>query len=210
MITKILQEAVGPSGTIAVPAFNFDFCKGVRFVRESSPALKMGPLSEHIRRLPHALRSPHPTQSIAAIGKSAPQICAGDTSSAFGSEGSFSAMLALDAKILLLGATSQAIAAVHVAEERVGVPYRYWKSFTGEYQEGGNVTIRTYTMYVRDLGINPNVDCTVVEQELRRRNLYHQVPLGGGKLSIAGMTDFVAAATTLLQRDPWALVRDRS
>ncbi len=209
VVTDVLEEVTGLSGTIAVPAFNFDFCKGVRFVRESSPTLKMGPLSEYVRNLPHARRSPHPMQSIAAVGNKAPEICANDTSSAFAPEGAFGTMLELDAKIVLVGATSQAIAAVHVAEEMVGVPYRYWKSFTGEYQQAEQLSIRTYTMYVRDLEVNADIDCTVVEQELRRRNLYHQVPVGAGAISLTKMRDFVQAATDLLHQDPWALVKNR-
>lgn len=49
-----------------------------------------------------------------------------------------------DAKLLLLGATINAASIFHLAEQRLRVPYRYLKDFTGEYQENGHVSERTW------------------------------------------------------------------
>jgi aminoglycoside N3'-acetyltransferase len=45
-------------------------------------------------------------------------------------------MLELDFKILLLGADVQAISLLHWVEQRLQVPYRYWKVFRGPVRTG--------------------------------------------------------------------------
>ena len=62
--------AVGDSGTILFPLFNFDFAKGVPFNTNTSPS-HMGALTEVARRHPLAVRTGHPIYSFAVIGAQA-------------------------------------------------------------------------------------------------------------------------------------------
>ena len=85
----------------------------------TTPSKGMGGFSEFVRTLPGARRSPHPMQSVAAIGPLADVICKTDTASSFDPGGPFSILLECGARGLLLGAPMQSFSLVHLAEERL-------------------------------------------------------------------------------------------
>lgn len=203
---QALQTATGQQGTIAVPTFNFGFARGERFDRQSTPAQGMGVFSEYIRQQPEARRTPHPLQSLAILGPLAEQLASLDTPGAFDPGSAFEKMLALDFKLLLLGADVQAVSMIHYSEQRAGVPYRYWKDFQGEVRLDQEWQTRTYRMYARDLELDPQLDLHLVQQLLQQRGQWQAVRLNYGWISTCRLRDFVAAADQLLAEDPWALV----
>lgn len=209
-VAECLLDIVGSHGTLAVPAFNFGFCRGETFVREETPAVNMGALSEFIRTRSGSHRSGHPMQSIAALGAAAEEICSPDSSTAFDPGGSFDLLVQSGAKLLLLGADFNAASIIHSAEQRVGVPYRYFKKFTGPYQEGGVTSERTYAMYVRDLELNPLLCLHSVALELAARKQLQECRLGRGMLMVARLDHVRDAAESLLLQDPWCFVLNRS
>ncbi len=206
-IYDAIRRRLGPKGTIVVPTFNFDFCKGERFDRQQTPSKGMGAFSEYIRCLPDALRSPHPMQSLAAVGALADDLAHRDTPGAFDSGSSFDALIELDALILMLGCGINAVSMVHFAEEKAGVPYRYHKEFSAPYRDGDRIDRRTYRMYVRDLELDPEVRVEPVGRVLRRRGELRRLALGGGAVEACRTRHFASASILLLQRDPRALIR---
>lgn len=206
---RALVDAVGPSGTLIVPTFTFAFCRGEGFHRQQTPSEEMGTYAEYVRTLPGSLRSPHPIHSVAALGPSAEIICTPDPLSGFGRDGSYGAMWDLDAKIVLLGAPMNTATPVHFAEELVTIPYRYWKDFTGPYQDGDTRTTRTYQKYVRDLYLDPEVDQGLMEEPLRKGGYMREAILGGGYVRVFSFRDFVQLAISMLQEDPFSLVLNR-
>ena len=207
-IAECIQGVVGPAGTIVVPAFCFDFCRGKVFDRQNSPSEKMGVFSEWIRRLPTAKRSKHPMQSVAAIGPLANSICNCETASAFDEGGAFDKMRLKDAKLILLGVNFQAASVIHFSEQKIGVPYRYWKDFTGPYHDQGQESSKTYRMYVRDLELDPKLRMDPIEQELIERKQIQHIPIGAGLVRICSFQDLIAAADDCLAKDPWCLAPD--
>ncbi len=197
-------------GTLVVPTFNFAFARGEPFDQAATPAEEMGVFPEYVRGQPGVLRSPHPMQSIAALGFHAGDLTSRDTASAFDPGSSFERMLELDFKLLLLGADVRFTSMIHYAEQRMHVPYRYWKEFTGRVQFMGRPSeIRTYRMFARDLEIDPRVSSTPVQKELEARGLWSSVTLNYGTVAACRFQDFVAVAEELLAGDPWALVQNR-
>lgn len=193
-------------GTLAVPTFNFAFARGEPFDRQSTPSVGMGALSELVRRHPLAQRTPHPLQSVAAIGRYAQDLASRHTSGAFDAASAFERMVELDFKILLLGADVQAISLLHYAEQRVGVPYRSWKEFRGKVRIGEEWEERVYRMYVRDLDLDPRIDLHPVQQRLAQRGEWQSRPLNYGFVSVCRMRDFVAGVEEFLRQNPWGLV----
>jgi aminoglycoside 3-N-acetyltransferase len=197
------------TGTLVVPAFNFGFASGQVFDQASTPAEEMGVFPEYVRQQPGVLRSPHPMQSVAAVGNFAADLTGRDTSSAFDPGSAFDRMLALDFKLLLLGADVRFTSMIHYAEQKMKVPYRYWKDFTGEVRLTGlPAQIRTYRMFARDLTIDPEVSSAPVRQVLEERALWKSVQLNYGKLALCRFRDFVSVAEELISKDPWALVQN--
>lgn len=208
MYWKALVEVLGPEGTLAVPAFNFAFARGEPFDVQRTPSDQMGVLSEYVRSLPQAKRSPHPLQSIAVVGRWAEDIADRDTASAFDPGSAFERMLELDFEMVLLGASIQVASIVHYSEQKAQVPYRYWKTFRGTVVRGGAAAVREYRMFARDLALDPQNDFGPVQTWLEARGLWRQTRLNYGHVAACRLGDVVAAADDLLAHDPWALVRD--
>jgi aminoglycoside N3'-acetyltransferase len=170
----------------------------------------MGSFAEYLRTRPEAQRSPHPLQSVAAIGKHAADLAGRDTPCAFDPAGPFDRLLELDFKLLLLGAGVQFTSMIHYCEQRARVPYRYWKDFTGLVRPiGGEWQTKTYRMFARDLTLDPQVSSAPVQRLLEERGLWAAQKLNYGWVCLCRLADFVTAAEDLLAADPWALVQNR-
>lgn len=206
MYLDAILEILGPEGTIAVPTFNFSFARGKPFNPRETPSQGMGVFSEYVRIYPDSKRTPHPLQSLAILGRYADDLVSRDTISAFGPGSAFERMLELNFKALLLGADVQAISMLHYIEQRAGVPYRYWKDFSGEVQTKTGTEERTYRMYVRDLDLNPKLSLEPVQALLEARNQWISTPLNYGQIASCLLTDFVSAVGYFLDTDPWSLV----
>ena len=209
LFLQALLEAVGPQGTLAVPAFNFGFARGLAYDPANTPSAQMGVLSELVRCHPQARRTPHPLQSLAVIGRWSDDLAGRDTPCAFDPGSAFERLLELDFKLLLLGADVYAVSMVHYCEQRAGVPYRSWKDFTGPIVSGSRSETRTYRMFARDLQLDPHLTLAPVEARLKRQGLWSERPLNYGRLAVCRLRDFVATADGLLAADPWSLVENR-
>ena len=203
-IDEIIQTS--RAGTLCVPAFNFAFARGSDYDALTTPSEGMGAFSEFVRTHPGTRRTLHPMQSLAVIGNHAVDITSRDTHSAFDQGSAFERILELDFELLLLGADIQAVSLVHYSEQRLPVPYRYWKEFHGRIKTGAGWEQRSYRMFVRDLKHNPVLNLRPIQQELEKRSLWRSLPVNYGQVSACKLVDFVSATDTLLQADPWALV----
>jgi aminoglycoside 3-N-acetyltransferase len=203
---QALRFAIGPRGTLAVPAFNFAFAHGERYDPQTTPSSAMGVFSEYVRQQPNARRTPHPLSSLALIGPLADDLASLDTPGAYDPGSAFERLVELDFKLLLLGASIQAVSMVHYSEQRLAVPYRYWKEFHGLVRTPQGWQPRSCRMFARDLRIDPQLDLHPIEKRLRDQGVWHEVPLNYGFLSACRLVDFVAAADALLAEDPWILV----
>lgn len=205
-IVDCLLEHLGGDGTLAVPAFNFAFCRGEAFDRWSTPSVKMGTLAETVRMRPGSRRSRHPMQSVAAVGRLAADICDDAPDTAFTPGSAFARLLEHDAYVLLFGSDFQAPSVLHRAEEQVNVPYRYYKEFCGEYIDRDIREQRCYRMFVRDLAIAPKLLLAPVETELASRGQLAKHRLGAGSLNLFTARNLVDSAVAVLERDPMAFV----
>ncbi len=209
IVLDTLLETVGPDGTLAVPTFPFTFNRGIDYDPSTTPSKGMGAFSEFVRQQPDALRTTHPMQSLAIIGKEAADLARRDTLSAFDDGSAFDRMVQLGFKLLLLGADIQAASIVHYSEQRANVPYRYWKDFAGRIKVGDQWQTRTYRMFVRDLELNPELKLAPIQRVLESKDQWHSYPLNFGEIACCRLMDFVVAADSLLAADPWALVVNR-
>jgi aminoglycoside 3-N-acetyltransferase len=206
MYLDAILDVVGPQGTVAAPTFNFAFASGEAYDPAETPSVGMGAFSEYVRRLPQARRTAHPMQSLAVIGAAADDLAGRDTLSAFDPGSAFERMLELDYKLLLLGADWRAISIIHYSEQRAGVPYRYWKDFTGPVRTTEGWQTKTYRMYSRDLDIDPQLTLEPIVEILEHCGQWKSEPLNYGRISTCRLNDFVAAADSILTADPWTLV----
>lgn len=161
-----LMEAVGEEGTILIPTYNWDFCKGITFDYRKTPC-KTGSLGKAALKRTDFTRTKHPIYSFAVWGKDAERLYAMDNKDSFGQDSPFAYLREVHAKNLFLDVSYQnSFTFAHYAEEWEGnVPYRYVKEFTAGYiDEQGKETKRTYSMFVRDLDRNVHVTIDPMEE----------------------------------------------
>ena len=197
-----LLSFIGEKGTVVVPTFNFDFCKGVAFDRQSTPSKGMGSFSEYIRMLPQSVRSKHPMQSVSANGPNSGFITANDTRSSFEPGSSFDRLLELDTKVLLLGANMHALSMIHWVEEKYDIPYREWKTFTGTCIDEGEEKVKSYKRFVRPLVANPLLNLDAIEGYLLSESKIESSSVGGGMVKMFNLHDFVSIASKCIEKNP--------
>ena len=157
-----LKGLVGDDGTVMIRVFNWDFCHGGRFDIGSTLS-KVGALGNVALKRSDFKRTAHPLYSWMVWGKGAKELCAMDNKCAFGKDTPFDYLYLNNAKQLTMGNTvADACTQMHHSEALCKVPYRYEKTFTGEYVDANGVlSTRSYSMYVRPLNlsvVNTNTD----------------------------------------------------
>jgi len=151
-ILESFLNAVGSSGTLLLPLFNFDFSNGVPFDINKTPS-HMGALTEAGRTHPLAVRTGHPIYSFAIIGFEAERFKKINNFSGYGSDSPFSILRELNGKIAVLDLPDQnSMTFYHYVEEMHEVNYRYHKKFTSNYTDAsGNKESKTYGLFVRNI-----------------------------------------------------------
>lgn len=161
LIMRSFLAAVGESGTILLPLFNFDFTRGVAFDIRNSPS-QMGSFTEVGRHWPGAVRTGHPIYSFAAVGKDAEAFRGLTNFSGYGADSPFGVLHRAGGKIGVIDLPdANSMTYYHYVEECRNVPYRYHKTFTGDYIDNdGMQSVRTFGLFVRNLeqGVQTHVD----------------------------------------------------
>jgi len=201
-----LLEILGRTGTLILPTFNFDFCKGSPFDVRTTPS-HMGVLTELGRGHPQSRRVFHPIYSFAILGALREELGSLRYQSSFGGESLFGKLRELDGKIMVIGLSyTDSMTFFHHVEEMEGCDYRFLKAFEGEVTDAKGSTRReTYLMLVRDLsrGVVTAVDPmgTILEQQgvvkIRR--------IGEATVKLMNANDVYRITAREMKRDPQLL-----
>lgn len=140
-VVRALQDAVGPRGTLVMPAHsatNTDpalwrhppvpeaWWSAIRaemppFDAETTPTERMGAVAEAFRSFPGVVRSAHPSASFTAWGREAEAVVRDHAlGPPFGERSPLARLHDLDATVLLVGVGHEANTSLHLAEERWG------------------------------------------------------------------------------------------
>ncbi len=145
-------DVIGDEGTLLIPTFNWDFCKGKAFDRAKTPC-STGIIGKAALKREDFIRTRHPIYSFAVRGKDAKLLADMTNKSSFGADSPFAYCRDHNTKNVFIDVECQhSFTLVHFAEEMCGVTYRYLKDFTADYIDyDGSCEQRTYSMNVRDL-----------------------------------------------------------
>ncbi|MDZ4838622.1 MAG: AAC(3) family N-acetyltransferase [Bacteroidota bacterium] len=154
-IFQSLQLAVGSSGTLIFPLFNFTaWPQNKKFDIRSTPSEMWG-LSELSRNHPDSIRTGHPIYSFSIIGAKSDLFKNIDNVSGYCQDSVFALLKNFNGKIAIIGLPDQtSMTSYHYVEEANNVHYRYFKNFIGTYIDAqGNELEKTYKLFVRNLDI---------------------------------------------------------
>lgn len=134
-VVDALRDAVGAEGTLAMPTFTrYD----EPYDPDESPSTT-GRITEAFRTRPDAVRSPHPTKSVAAAGPRAEAVTEShDPADSLGPGSPIHRVAGDGGKILLLGVDHTSNSSLHVAERLAELPYRDQTAETSVRRAGGS------------------------------------------------------------------------
>jgi len=186
-------DRVGPEGTLLFPTFNWDFCRGKGFNYKSTGS-ETGSLSKIALSRKDFIRTKHPIYSFVAKGKDSEKLFQLDDLSGWGPKSLFAYFYENKAKNLFIGIDyKNGFTFDHYFEEKIGVDYRYFKNFEGDYvDKEGNKLKKIYKMYVRDLeknietAISDKMDDELVKKKGYQKFYIDNVYFGLVDLKIAG------------------------
>lgn len=147
-----IKDSIGAKGTLAIPTYNWDFCKGIAFDIRKTPC-KTGSLGSKALAREDFKRTKHPIYSFAITGLLQEEFVSLDNKDSFDLSSPFALFHKYGFKNIIIDVSLQySFTFVHYVEEGTGVvTYRFIKNFNADYvDEKGVTTNRTYSMFVRD------------------------------------------------------------
>lgn len=202
-----LRRSVGPHGTIAVPVYTFDLRSDDLYDPRRTPSTDAGVLSEYVRRLPGAVRSPCPVHSHAALGPAASLLQDGAGDVSFGPRSDFETMGRAGFSLLLLGCTfDEGATFVHHVEALVGVPYREWIWLPRRVLVAGAERPLSVRYYARASDAWAE-DHDRVRPVLERAGVLRSAACPFGASYRVRLADLEEVVRAMLRNDPYAVVR---
>lgn len=180
-------DAVGENGTIILPTYNWDWCKGITFDYKNTPS-QVGELSTIALGRPDFKRTRHPIYSFAVWGKEQEYLCKLDNRSAFAADSPFAYFLEKSVKNVIINVEFKtSFTFVHFVEEqlRESVPYRYMKNFRADYiDEYGKKSKQVYSMLVGSDWWEVIEEVDLFEEEFLEKGAQNIYNINGLKFSV--------------------------
>ena len=206
-VIKVLEDAVGPSGTLIMPTLSFSGSavayarQGKIFDPKRSPS-QVGLLTEVFRRSKGVARSLHPTHSVAVLGPDADYFVRDHhlAGTPCGAGTPFCRLWEKNGKVLLLGVGVSAVTFFHCVEELLEkeLPFSPFTSelFTMKCKVDGSI-VETAPMRLYDPGVSARRELSVLEDALRKRGAWRQGKLGNLQLIVLKAADILSATRDL-------------
>jgi len=155
LILDSILSKIGDDGTLLLPTFNWDFCNGKEFNYFKTPS-RSGSLTKVALSRNDFIRTKNPIYSFAVSGKSQKFLKNLIHESCFDLNSPFGFLIRNKGKNLFIDIDyKESLTFVHVAEQQIGVNYRYLKKFESNYIDENNIkNLVECTMYVRNEGFN--------------------------------------------------------
>lgn len=209
-VVDAFMDVIGDAGNLMVPTFTYCLpaWKSEPFDIRSTRS-RTGAITEAVRNHPMALRSFHPTHSVAVLGPDAEAIVRNHMhATAIGLESPFGRMHERGAKIVMLGTRQDTNSSLHYCEVHAAVPYvevafTEGRSFDVAWfiNERGQVE---YTEIHEVPGCSRGFN--KVEAELELSGVLRKVKLGPAASQVLDLPALVAAMDVILRRDPAILL----
>ena len=207
-IIEALIEAAGPRGTVLVPtltgseALNAD---NPPFYDPSETPCWTGRIPETLRQRPNAIRSLHPTHSVAAIGPNARALTRDHELSVTpcGPDSPYGRLAQAGGSILLLGVTHSVNTTFHHIEEIVGVPYHMQPGWVAARVKTGD-QVQTIHLMLHRYG--PRRCFERMEPVFRERGIQRDGQIGQAHVRLIDACRMVEITRQALLQDPTLLL----
>jgi aminoglycoside 3-N-acetyltransferase len=182
-VIDALLDTIGPGGHLMLPTFNYTRPLPEPYFDPAQTPGRTGILAELGRQRPGAVRSLHPTHSVAVLGPQAEDLTRDHhRGRAFGIDSPIDRLARRGGKVLLLGVGHTSNSTVHVAEEYARIPKVSW------YDELPWVKVRLRSGEMLSVQVDSSPSCSTafgaVEGALRRCGEVRDLRLAGCPLQL--------------------------
>jgi aminoglycoside 3-N-acetyltransferase len=206
----ILSELVDlTQGTIVVSTASTSLCNTNKIFDINNTPSEMGSLTEFIRKQPGVVRSFHPFNSYAAIGKNANYICTNNTRHCYGNNSPKERLIELDAQCLSIGLHPiETTTLIHHIEMLMGVPYRYVKEFIHPVLRNDKVVYEPFYMHLRYLECEAVMSLgeKVYPNFFESGYIIREESLGRGKIYLSSLNEFYSSTVNLFNKDLYSAI----
>jgi len=209
-IMAAVEEVLKPHQTLLMPTFTFSFCKSGWYHHRETPS-ETGVLTEYFRQLPSVQRTSCPINSFAIKGPEAEYFLSfGKSKTCWGKDSIYQALYNQNALIVGLGERLALKSSIfHYAEEDKGVPYRYFKTFSGKADFGEGPEDVSKGMYVRRLDVPVVYDYSPAINELKKTSRIREIPLGTSFVEAIKAVDAIETLKKMIEKDPLVALSSR-
>ena len=154
-LVNCFQDFIGAEGTLMLPVFTWDFCRGKEFSVKTTKG-ETGALNNWVlKNRSDFRRTQHPIYSFMVWGKDADFLVSLENTDSWSEDSPFGYCRKNQVKNLMIDVVpGKCSTFMHYTERCLQVPWRYMKDFIGDYTDAdGNTSRRKYSMFVRDLDI---------------------------------------------------------
>lgn len=207
-VIEALLEAVGPGGTLVLPAHSWrEMEAGCRRFDVGTTTCCVGAIPERFRTWPGAVRSLHPSHSVTALGPGANALVQGHETcvTPCGAGTPYLKLLEAGAAILLLGTDLRSLTVFHTVEALAQVPYLMRPAPDRFELVDGHGISRTLDV-LRHAAGRPR---RFAEQEplLARHGVLRPGRVGQARSCLVAGDRFLTTMTAALRADPRLLLR---
>jgi len=168
LIKNSFLNVLGENGALIVPTFNWDFCDGKTYIHSKTRS-QTGIFSNYILSDESSVRSFHPIYSFCGIGHNVKALFENISNSSFGENSVFERLHKINAKIVMFN-FNKGTTFVHYVEQKLGINYRYLKTFRGRVVFDELDYIDEFDMYVRFLDKDIIVSLDKLHKDLKSNN----------------------------------------
>ena len=201
-VVDALIETVGEEGGVIVPAYSNnrenvertpeEVEMGVTWKSRVLPyepevnSCWTGKIPDTLWRREGAVRGPHPTHSLAAIGKNAEEMCLG-----------WNRLLTAGGYILMLGVDLNCCSSMHLAEDQVEIPQRIVERtiFPPELKE-------KYSGPEWNVGFGPYPEFGKMGEICERAGIVRETTIGKARVTLFVLRELIDLYAEELRRDP--------
>ena len=196
-VIDALLDTIGPDGNLMLPTFNYTRLRPEPYYDPAETPCRTGAVPEAGRKRPGAVRSLHPTHSVAVIGPRAEELTRDHLSfRALGIGSPIDRLVQAGGKVLLIGVGHTANSTIHLAEEYADLPK------ASSYDPLPELKIRTPDGRLITHRLDTSCSCSFAfggaEYPLRLHGEIHDFRLGGCKIQLVLGSDVVRRVRALI------------
>lgn len=201
-------EVLGSKGTLIIPTFTYSFCNGVDYNPKTSKST-IGALPNLVLKRKDGLRTLHPLFSTFVIGHSKNRYQQASTETSFGKNSLFDFILQDNALIASLGVKLVSTATLFHHIEQLGrVPYRYYKTFSGQIVTGAKKRNANCEYFVRRLNINTAFNLEKMDKFCLETGTIKRTQIGRGFIDVTNARTLTLAFLTEMIQDPFFITSE--